>query len=180
MVKGSYRFRSRLNRLRFLAPLVLGVITFFSTLESGQASRFAGTQSRPPRYGSLDRLNRAASDTLRAIRISGRGGQRRPAEENWNRYENLSPEDKARLRNRYRQWESLSPEKQQDMRRRMEKWKELPQEDRELLRRRHEQWQELSPQERQGLREKLNRWNDLSPEEQERIRQRFRRPGAPK
>ena len=176
MLTGSHRFPSWLKRRRFLAPLVLGVMTFFSTPESGQASRFAGTDSRPPWYGSLDQLNRAASETLRAIRISGRGGQRPPAEENRDRYDNLSPEDKARLRNRYREWESLPPEKQQDMRRRMEKWKELPQEDRELLRRRHEQWQELPPQERQRLREKLDRWNELSPEEQERIRQRFRRP----
>jgi hypothetical protein len=148
----------------------------FSIPGWGQAGGFAGTHGRPPWYGSMAQRERSPSKAPRTIRLNSQGRQRPPGDGNWNRYESLSPEEKARLRERYRQWESLPPEKQQDLRRRMDRLKELPPGDRELLRKRHEQWQELPPQERQRIRDKLRRWNELSPEEQERLRQRFRRP----
>lgn len=176
MVKGGHRYPGWWKPRHCLASLLLGGMMVFSVPESGQAGGFAGTHGRPPWYGSMDQLKRSPSEALRTIRLSGRGGQRPPAEENWDRYESFSPEEKARLRERYRQWESLPPEKQQDLRRRMDRLKELPPDDRELLRKRHEQWQELPPQERQRIRDNLRRWNELSPEEQERLRRQFRTP----
>lgn len=176
MVKGSHRSLSWWKPRRCLGPLLLGAMVVVSLPEPGHASGVAGKHGRPPWYGSMDQFKRSPAEGLRTIRLSGRGGQRSPAGENWDRYESLSPEEKARLRERYRQWESLPPEKQQDLRRRMDRLKELPPDDRELLRKRHEQWQELPPQERQRLRENLRRWNELSPEERERLRRQFRKP----
>ena len=175
MMKGRHRILRRLKSWPSGVSLLVGAMMLFLTPEPGETSRFAGTRAGSRWYESLDDLDRVAS---RAIRISGRRGQRPAPQQQWDQYDGLSPEEKERLRDKYRQWESLPPEKQQVLRRRMERWKELPSEDRELLRKRHRQWQELSPQERQRIRENLDRWKELSPEEQERVRQRFRRPGS--
>jgi len=175
MVKGAHRSLSWWKPGRCLGPLLLGAIMVFSIPELGRAGGFAGTHRTPPWQASLDQPRSSHSEGRRTIRLSGPGGQGPPAQQNWDRYQSLTPEQKARLGERYRQWESLPPEKQQDLRQRMDRFKELPPDDRELLRKRHEQWQELPPQDRQSIRDQLRRWNQLSPEEQERLRQQFRR-----
>jgi hypothetical protein len=91
-------------------------------------------------------------------------------------YESLSPEDKARMKNRSKKWESLPPEKRRELERRMNQWKALPPEEKDLMRKRHQQWQELPPGERDRIREKLNRWESLTPQEQDEIRKKFKRP----
>ena len=175
MVKGSYRSPSWWKPRRCLGLLLLGATIIFSIPGSGHAGASAGRHGRTPWYASPKQQKRSSSEAPTMIRLGGPGGQRSPAEENWDRYQSLSPQEKARLGERYRQWESLPPEKQQDLRRRMDRFKELPPDERELLRKRHEQWQELPPQDRQSIRDQLRRWNQLSPEEQERLRQQFRR-----
>jgi hypothetical protein len=176
MVKGSYRSSGWWKPRRCLAPLLLGAMIVFSVPESGHAGGLVGRHGRPPWYGSLEQPRRSPPEAQRTIRPGGRGWQRSPGEQNWDRYESLSPEERARLGERYQQWESLPPEKQQDLRRRMDRFKELPPGDRELLRKRHDQWQELPPQDRQRIRDQLRRWNQLSPEEQDRLRRQFQRP----
>jgi Protein of unknown function (DUF3106) len=175
MVKGTYESPSWWQPRHCLGPLLLGAMIVFSSPHSGHAGGFAGRHGRLTWYGSPAQAKRPPSDAPRTIQLGGRGGQRSPAAENGDHYDSLSPQERARLRERYRQWESLPPEKQQDLRRRMDRFKELPPDERELLRKRHEQWQELPPQERQSIRDQLRRWNQLSPEEQERLRQQFRR-----
>jgi len=91
-------------------------------------------------------------------------------------YESLSPEEKARIKNRSKKWESLPPEKRRELERRMNQWKALPPEEKDLMRKRHQQWQELPPGERDRIREKLNRWDSLTPQEQDEIRNKFKRP----
>ena len=176
MARGSDRFPNWMQLRRCIAPPLLGALLIFATPDSSKAGRPLATHGRPGWYESLGDFSRAASETVRAIRVSSRREQKPAPQENRNRYENISPEEKEQFRQKYRQWESLPPERREDLRRRMERWKELPQEDQELLRKRYEQWQQLPPQERQRIREKLDRWNDLPPEEQEGVRKRFRRP----
>ncbi|MBW1980457.1 MAG: DUF3106 domain-containing protein [Deltaproteobacteria bacterium] len=89
-------------------------------------------------------------------------------------YNGISPEEKARLEQRYEKWKRMSPRERQMLKRRMERWKKLPPEERDLLRKRYQQWQALSPEERQRIRQKLRHWDELSPQEQERIRRKFR------
>lgn len=100
-------------------------------------------------------------------------GQREDGGGNWEDFQNLTPEEKARIRQKQREWESLPPERREMLRRRMEQLKQLPLQDRELFRRRFNQWQELSPQERRGIRNNLDKWDRLSPREQEKIRRKF-------
>jgi hypothetical protein len=178
MRKGIHRTQTGVAWRRRAAPLLLGAILLVSFPTDGRCGRFVGTGSK---LGGHDRLNyrwHSGPDERRGgtIRISNGKAKQRSAPENWDQNRRLSPEEKARLGNQYRQWQSLPPERRQDLRRRMERWKELPPGDRDLLRRRYQQWRQLPPEEQQRMRERLNRWNQLPPEEQERIRQRFRRP----
>ena len=94
-------------------------------------------------------------------------------ESNWKNYQNLTPEEKARIRQKQMEWESLPPERKKMLRQRMEQLKRLPPQDRDLFHQRFNQWQELSPRERRGIRKNLERWDGLSPREQEKIRRKF-------
>jgi hypothetical protein len=87
-----------------------------------------------------------------------------------NDYQDLSPEERAKLRKR---WHSLPPEKREEYRRRMERFNRLPAEERQLFRRRYQQLQKLSPGERRRLQQQLDQWDQLPPQERERIRRRF-------
>jgi hypothetical protein len=91
-------------------------------------------------------------------------------------YNNLSPEEKTRLKRRMEEWESLPPERREILRHRMEKYKRLPLRERDLFQQRYRQLQKLPPDERYMIREKLQKWDGLSPDEKEQIRRRFRIP----
>jgi len=97
------------------------------------------------------------------------------ARRNWNTYQGLSPDDKARLRDKSQKWQSLPPEEQQEMRRRMEKYRGLPPQDQERYQKRYKQWQTLPPEDRNRIRDRLRNWDSLSPQEQEDVRQRFQK-----
>jgi len=94
---------------------------------------------------------------------------------NWNTYQGLTPDDKARLKDRSQRWQSLPPEEQQEMRRRMDRYRELPPQDQERYQKRYRQWQSLPPEDRNQIRDRLRHWDNLSPQEQEDVRQRFQK-----
>ncbi|AQU99517.2 hypothetical protein B2D07_01120 [Desulfococcus multivorans] len=100
--------------------------------------------------------------------LAKRGGKSRE------RYERLSPEEKAGLQKKLRQWRSLSPEEQQKMRRKMDRLNRMPPESQRLYQKRFKQWRELSPQERQRIKRQLKDWESLSGEEKRSIRGRFK------
>jgi len=108
------------------------------------------------------------------VLISRKKGHSSPSDEGY--YESLSPEEKARMKNRSKRWESLPPEKRRELERRMDQWKALPPEEKDLMRKRHQQWQQLPPGERDRIRENLKQWDSLSPQEQDDIRRKFKRP----
>jgi hypothetical protein len=94
---------------------------------------------------------------------------------NWRTYQGLTPDDKARLRDKSQKWQSLPPEEQQEMRRRMDRYKELPPQDQERYQKRYQQWQSLPPEDRNRIRDRLRNWDSLSPQEQEDVLQRFQK-----
>ena len=94
---------------------------------------------------------------------------------NWNTYQRLSPDEKARLRDKSRKWQSLPPEEKQEMRKRMERYRELPPQDQERYQKRYRQWESLSPEDRNRIRDRLRNWDSLSPQEREDVLQRFQK-----
>jgi hypothetical protein len=94
---------------------------------------------------------------------------------NWKTYQGLTPDDKARLRDKSQRWQTLPPEEQQEMRRRMDRYRELPPQDQERYQKRYQQWQTLPPEDRNQIRDRLRNWDSLSPQEQEDVLQRFKK-----
>jgi len=89
------------------------------------------------------------------------------------KWQDLSPEEKKRLRKKYKEWNSLPPEEKEKIRRRMKRLNNMSPRERKSYRQLHKKWQHLPPDERKQLQKELNNWENLSPQEQEAIRRRF-------
>ncbi len=138
---------------RLLLPVLCSALTvlLLVTVPASAADRFPGTEA-----------------DLLVYRMVAEG----PAE-NLEEYQNLSPEEKARLQKKLREWQSMSPAQREAMRRRLDQLRRMPPEARRLYRNRLEQWQRLSPGEQDTMRRKLEQWDSLSAEEKAAIRRRF-------
>jgi hypothetical protein len=92
----------------------------------------------------------------------------------WNNREDLSPEEKKFLEEKYKEWKSLSREEKKLIRRRLNKWKKMSPEEREIYQRIFQQWQNLTPEERKKLQEDLQHWEDLPGHKKDAIRHQFK------
>ena len=89
------------------------------------------------------------------------------------RWQDLSPEEKDKIRQKYQEWQSLPAEEKQIIRQRMNQLKRMPPQKRNLYQQLFQQWQHISPDERKQLQKDLDNWEGLSPRQKELIRQRF-------
>jgi len=89
---------------------------------------------------------------------------------NW---QDLSPEEKEKLRRNYKEWQSLSPKEKGEMRQRMDRLNKMSPREREVYHQLYKKWRHLPPDERQQLQKELDNWENLSPRQQEAIRSRF-------
>lgn len=76
--------------------------------------------------------------------------------------------------NRYQDWENLTPEQKERLRQRWQYYRSLPPREQQLLRNRYEELKRLPPEDQRLIRERIKRWEELTPEEQEFIRRKFR------
>jgi mRNA-degrading endonuclease RelE of RelBE toxin-antitoxin system len=93
--------------------------------------------------------------------------------QNFQQWQDLSPQEQEKLRKKYREWQSLSPEEQQIIRRRMNQLNRMPSQKRKLYKQLFRQWQDLPPKERKQLQDDLDNWEYLSPRQRDSIRRRF-------
>jgi hypothetical protein len=89
-------------------------------------------------------------------------------------WQELSPEEQEKMRQKYQEWQSLPPEKKQIFRQRMNQLDKMPQQQRQMYQQLFQQWQHLSPNERKQLQRDLDNWEQLSPQQKESIRRRFK------
>lgn len=73
------------------------------------------------------------------------------------RWDNLSPEEKERLRLSYRRFKALPLARQERIRMNFKRWRSLSPERREIIKRKIHAWRQLSPQKRQLLRQRARR-----------------------
>ena len=76
--------------------------------------------------------------------------------------------------NHFQQWQQLSPQERKKLREKYQKWQDMSPREKELFKHRHEQWERLSPEDQQELKHKLKNWDSLPAWEQDQIRRRFR------
>ena len=76
------------------------------------------------------------------------------------------------LERRMQHWQQLSPQERQRIRERNERLEQLSPEQRDKLRRNYQRWQRLAPEQRQRLRQRFERYQELSPEQRKQLRER--------
>jgi hypothetical protein len=92
----------------------------------------------------------------------------------WKNREDLSPEEKKFLEEKYKEWKSLSREEKKLIRRRLNRWKKMSPEKREIYQRIFQQWQNLTPEERKKLQRDLQYWDSLPEHKKDAIRHQFK------
>ncbi len=104
-----------------------------------------------------------------------RAGAAPGARERWDR---LSPEQKERLRERWRAYQALPPERREELQEKLRRFRALPPERREEIRRNWESFQKLPRRDREEIRERFRRYRELSPERRAQLRRGHPRHAA--
>lgn len=91
------------------------------------------------------------------------------------RWQQLSPEQKQKLRGRLEQWKNLEPERKAEIKQRFQQYKQLSPELKEKVRRNWKEIQNLPPERRREMAAKYKQWKQLPPDEKRQIRERFHR-----
>lgn len=87
----------------------------------------------------------------------------KPSPEMRDRWQNMSPEERAERRKAMREhWDKMPPEERSEMRRKMkEHWMKMPPEEREARRKAmREHWEKMSPEERDQFKRDMGKQNN--------------------
>ncbi len=122
--------------------------------------------------GEVFAKNNRRTDSYSASAVEGpsRSGRSR-GQGNW---QNLTPDQRQELRERYRRFQELSPQEQEQLRQRYERFRDLSPERRQKMKERHERLQQLSPQQREQLRREWRQLKELPPEQRSQRRRELR------
>ena len=130
-----------------------------------------------PLWGSIAELHRPPTSVPLSNRhtpLTEYFCQRGSRNGNYRQWQDLSPQEQERMKEKYREWQSLSPEERQAIRQRMNQLNKMPSQQRSLYKQLFRQWQHLPADERQKLQKDLDNWDQLSPQQQNSIRRRFK------
>jgi len=89
------------------------------------------------------------------------------------RWRAMPPEERERIRERYRRWKELPPEKRERIRERHRRWRELPEEQRRYLKNRRELLKDAGPEDRVVVRKFFARMHSLPSGERSAARQKI-------
>ena len=147
----------------------------YSTVAAGLIVLFCCS----PLWGSIPDFHQQSSPVLFSDHYKGPLKEhlckRGSSDQNFQQWQDLSPQEQEKLRKKYREWQSLPPEEQQTIRRRMNQLNKMPSQQRKLYKQLFRQWQQLPPDERKQIQEDLDNWENLSPRQQKSIRRRFKK-----
>lgn len=83
-------------------------------------------------------------------------------------WEHLSPRERYDTMQKYREYENLPPERKEALDERYERWRKLPDAKREKVLRNYRRYQQMPPSERKQFNRKYNRWREDSRPKRER------------
>jgi len=89
------------------------------------------------------------------------------------RWRQMTPEERERVRERYRRWKELPPEQQERILERRRRWRELPESERNYLRERREIYRNAWPEEKAVINKFFRRWRELPPERRQALKRKF-------
>lgn len=105
---------------------------------------------------------------LEGLRVAQAG---KVTPEKLERWRSMPPEQKDRIRNRYRRWKNLSPERRERILEHGKRWGKLPKHKRRFLRQRREIYRNAQPEEKRAIKKFFRRWRKLPPERRHALRQ---------
>jgi Protein of unknown function (DUF3106) len=91
------------------------------------------------------------------------------------RWQDMTPQEKQDLRDRFQRWKSLPPQEKADLQKRIDNWRRLSPDEKATVRKNYERWQHLSPEQRERLRQRWQDWRQLPPEQRQELKERFER-----
>lgn len=80
----------------------------------------------------------------------------------------------SRPQKNYQEWNSLSPEEKAKMRQRMQQLKKMPPRDRQQFDHIFDKWRQIPPEEQRRIQQNLEKWDTLPEQEKQSIRGKFR------
>jgi tryptophanyl-tRNA synthetase len=89
-------------------------------------------------------------------------------------WDQLDPDMKERLIERYREWKQMPPERREAIRRNLERFNALSEEEKKKIRERYRAFRMLPPEEKREILANYDRWLSMTPEERERLREKYR------
>ena len=101
-----------------------------------------------------------------------KGGKVSP--EAMRRWQQLSPEQKKKVRRNWKKIKNLPPERRREIVEKYKKWKQLPPDQKRRIREKFQRLKKLSPEQRQQLRERMGKWRNLPPERKQELREEFK------
>ncbi len=90
-----------------------------------------------------------------------------------NRWQQLSPEQRKELQQRYRQFQEMPAAEQQKLRQRYDRFRELSPEKKQRMLERHREFQQLRPEQREELHREWQRIKQLPAQDQSQERQKL-------
>ncbi|MBI3617146.1 MAG: DUF3106 domain-containing protein [Candidatus Omnitrophica bacterium] len=131
-------------------------------------------------YAGEDEMQSAGEDQTRPAQTPTEGqesvaGRGKVSPEALRRWQQLSPEQKQKLRGRLEQWKNLDPERKAEIKQRFQQYQQLSPELKEKVRRNWKKIKNLPPERRREMAAKYKQWKQLPPDEKRQIRERFHR-----
>lgn len=128
----------------------------------GDATPAGKPAAGPPRDASA---GPAADD-----KVQRPGGASRQPDEHLRKWQNLPPEKRQELIERYRRFRELPEEERARIRERLSQWKNLSPEEKKRLFERKEGHGKMSPERRQRIGRRWGTWQSMTPEERASVR----------
>jgi hypothetical protein len=94
-------------------------------------------------------------------------------QERWKQFKSLPLERRQQLLASYRRFRALSPETQRRIRNNLERWRSLNPSQRIFLQRRFTAFSRMSPQRQIVIKERLQKWKALSPDQKKHMKARM-------
>lgn len=143
-----YEAKLTLHRVSQLVFLTLALISTAALAKTEQPGLLLYDVDQ---YPVGERRIHDARDSTVYIVVASRDGDKREGKKG-KRWENLTPEQRAKLDKRRKQFESLPPEEKEKIRKAREHYRDLPSDQRKQLR---EKWRSMTPEERREQRTKM-------------------------
>lgn len=145
---------------RFLPALLLGsVLLLPGAAHTATAAAPEGAPQGRPGVHRADRMRIA------------QGGEITP--EKLERWRNMPPEEREKIRERYRRWKSLTPGQRERILERRRVWRSLPEASRSYLLDRREIYRQAGPGEKRAIEKFVRRMRELPSDRRQLLRRRI-------